>query len=312
METLINLESFVRAAELGSFSAAARRLSLTPAAVSRNVALLERNLGARLFLRSTRKLTLTEAGERLFAGISANLDAIQVAVSSISSDAGTPTGVLKVSLPPSLGVTHILPLLPDFLVRYPQVRPEWYFENRPVDLIAEGYDAAIGGGFELVPGLVSRSLAPAHIIAVAAPAYMSGRRQPTVPTDLIHLNSIVARSAHTGRIRHETMRDASGRQVPANQLATLVMNDSTAMREAALLGLGVTLLAVPDVLPWLQRGELVRVLPKWFVDLGKIHLYYADRDLLPGKTKAFVEFVVDRFKQERLAERFDARLQIAL
>src|SRR5262249_35982698 len=156
------------------------------------------------------------------------------------------------------------------------------------DLIAEGYDAAIGGGFELAAGLVARALAPAHIIAVAAPAYLSGRTPPAVPGDLIHLNSIVARSTHTGQLRHSIMRTVAGREMPAKQLATIVVNDPTAMREAALLGLGVTLLAVPDVLPWLQRGELVRVLPDWFVDLGKIHLYYADRDLLAAKTRAFV------------------------
>src|SRR6202008_3712051 len=97
METLANLESFVRSAETGNFSAASRRLSLTPAAVSRNVALLERNLGVRLFQRSTRKLTLTEAGERFLVEIGGNLDALQAAIASVSNDRNEPAGVLKVS-----------------------------------------------------------------------------------------------------------------------------------------------------------------------------------------------------------------------
>lgn len=178
METLANLESFLRSAEHGSFSEAARRLSLTPAAVSRNVAMLERNLGVRLFHRSTRKLSLTEAGETFRLAIGDNLAALQSAIAGISADGGEPAGTLKISLPPTLGMTHILPLLPTFLTRYPRINPEWHFENRAVDIIAEGYDAAIGGGFALSPGVVARTLAPAHIVAVAAPAYIKNRVHP--------------------------------------------------------------------------------------------------------------------------------------
>src|SRR4029079_706116 len=119
METLANLESFVRSAEARSFSAAARRLSLTPAAVSRNVAMLERNLGIRLFQRSTRKLTLTEAGERFLHAIRDNLEELQASIASVATDRGEPAGVLKVSMGKTFGVEYILPLLPDFLKLYP-------------------------------------------------------------------------------------------------------------------------------------------------------------------------------------------------
>ena len=201
METLANLESFVRSAEGGSFSEAGRRLGLTAAAVSRNVAMLERNLGVRLFQRSTRKLTLTEIGERFLVSIDGNLDALQVAIAEATAQKSEPAGVLKVSMPPSIGVAHILPLLPAFLAKYPRIRPEWHFENRPVDLIAEGYDAAIGGAFDLAPGLTARTLAPVHIVAVASPAYMSSRKPPTDPSQLAAYSGIVLRPLHTGRIR---------------------------------------------------------------------------------------------------------------
>jgi DNA-binding transcriptional LysR family regulator len=201
METLANLESFVRSAEHGSFSEAARWLSLTPAAVSRNVAMLERNLGVRLFQRSTRRLTLTEEGESFRLAIAGNLAGIQAAIAGISSQNGQPIGTLKLSLSPTFGVTHILPLLPGFLERYPLIRPEWHFENRQVDLIAEGYDVAIGGGFELSPAVVARTLAPAHVIAVASPAYMAGRKRPHDPGGLQLFDGIVMRSLQTGRIR---------------------------------------------------------------------------------------------------------------
>ncbi len=304
METLANLESFVRSAEARSFSGAARRLSLTPAAVSRNVAMLERNLGVRLFHRSTRKLTLTEAGERFLQEIGGNLDALQAAIAGMASDDGEPAGLLKVSMAPTFGLTHIMPLLPSFRARYPRVRPEWHFENRQVDLVAEGYDLAIGGGFDLVPGVVSRALAPAHIVAVASRDYMTARTPPPDPSGLADFDGIVMRSTRSGRVRQWIMRDAAGDKMPAALPETIIVNDPAAMRQAALLGLGVALLAVPDVLRELERGDLVRLVPRWYADAGSISLYYASRTLLPAKTRAFIDFVTDAFKRERLAERF--------
>ncbi|KPH01695.1 LysR family transcriptional regulator [Pseudomonas sp. RIT-PI-q] len=298
METLANLESFVRSAETGSFSAAARLLALTPAAVSRNVAMLERNIGVRLFQRSTRKLSLTEAGESFLASIGGNLEALQAAISAVTSDRGEPAGVLKVSLAPTFGIGHILPLLPAFLARYPLIRPEWHFENRPVDLIAEGYDAAIGGGFELTPGVISRTLAAAHVVAVASPAYLATRTLPERPEDLSGHNGIVMRGTRTGRIRQWVMRDGAGDEAPASLNENIVLNDPAAMREAAILGLGVTLLVLPDVLANIQRGELVRLLPEWYGDAGPISLYYPSRTLMPAKTRVFVDFVVEAFGRD--------------
>jgi DNA-binding transcriptional LysR family regulator len=303
METLSNLESFVRSAEAGSFSAAARRLGLSPAAVSRNVALLERKLGVRLFQRSTRKLSLTEAGDRFLAAIGGNLEALQAAIAAVATDRGEPVGVLKVSMAPTFGITHVLPLLPAFLARYPRIRPEWHFENRPVDLIAEGCDAAIGGGFELAPGVVARALAPAHVVAVASPAYLAGRVPPSTPAELAGFAGVVMRSGLSGRVRRWTMRDAAGAEMAAPLEESVVVNDPAAMREAARLGLGVALLAMPDVLPLLERGALVRLLPRWYADAGAISLYYASRTLMPGKTRAFIDHVVEAFARDRLAER---------
>lgn len=296
METLANLESFVRSAETGSFSAAARLLALTPAAVSRNVAMLERNIGVRLFQRSTRKLSLTEAGESFLASIGDNLDALQTAINAVTTERGEPAGVLKVSLAPTFGIGHILPLLPAFLARYPLIRPEWHFENRPVDLIAEGYDAAIGGGFELTPGVVSRTLAAAHVVAVASPAYLAGRTLPDSPADLHRFSGIAMRGSRTGRIRQWVMQDGAGHEAPLRLSENIVLNDPAAMREAAILGLGVTLLVLPDVVANIQRGELVRLLPDWFADAGPISLYYPSRTLMPAKTRGFIDFVVGAFQ----------------
>ncbi|MBZ9791617.1 LysR family transcriptional regulator [Rhizobium sp. 3T7] len=308
METLANLESFVRSAELGGFSAAARRLGLTPAAVSRNVAALEGNLGARLFQRSTRSLTLTEPGERFLISIRDSLESLQAAIAEASADQEEPAGTLKVSMSPTFGIGYILPLLPEFSRRYPRVRPEWMFENRQIDLIAESYDVAIGGGFELTAGVISRALAPAHIIAVASPSYMAGKVPPHNPSALLELDGIVMRSLRTGRIRQWQMRDASGTEEPARLKETVVVNDPAAMRMAALVGMGVTMIAKPDALPYLESGELIRVLPHWYADAGPISIYYANRTLLPLKTRVFVDFVVETFQREKWPERFAGSL----
>lgn len=308
METLANLESFVRSAELGGFSAAARRLAITPAAVSRNVATLEANLGIRLFHRSTRRLTLTEAGDRFLHSIRDNLENLQGAIADVAHDRGEPSGLLKVSMSPAFGIGYILPLMPEFLQRYPLVRPEWMLENRPVDLIAEGYDAAIGGGFELAPGVIARTLAPAHLVAVASPAYMKDRIAPIDPSGLAALDGIVMRLTRTGRTRQWVMRNAAGAEIPAELPEKIVINDPAGMCRAAVLGLGVTMIAMPDALPYLDSGELIRLLPQWYTDAGPISLYYANRTLLPAKTRAFVDFLTETFQKNRLAERFAGSL----
>jgi DNA-binding transcriptional LysR family regulator len=257
-----------------------------------------------LFQRSTRSLKLTEAGERFLTSIRDPLENLQDAIAEVSKTDGQPAGILKVSMGPTFGIGYILPMLPEFRQRYPLIRPEWTFENRQVDLIAEGYDAAIGGGFELAQGVVARTLAPAHLIAVASPAYLDGRPRIAAPSDLAEMDGIVMRSLRTGRVTQRQMRNAAGEEHAVSLKESIVVNDPAAMRAAAILGLGVTLLAKPDALPHLERGEFVRLLPAWWVDAGPISIYYASKTLLPAKTRVFIDFVVEWFQRERYPERF--------
>jgi len=237
-----------------------------------------------------------------------HLELLQAAIAGAATDRGEPAGVLKVSMGLTFGADYILTLLPAFLARYPSIRPDWRFESRQVDLIAEGYDAAIGGGIELAAGLVTRTLAPLHIIAVASPAYLKSRKRPVDPAGLAIFDGIVMRSTRTGRIRERTMRNAEGTEVAATLKETIVLDDPEAMCRAALLGLGVTLIAMPHALPHLEKRALVRLLPQWYADAGPISIYYPTRTLLPAKTRAFVDFVVEGFRRDRLAERFAGSL----
>jgi DNA-binding transcriptional LysR family regulator len=304
MEPLNHLESFVQSAEGGSFSAAARRLGLTPAAVSKNVARLEARLGVRLFQRSTRRLTLTEGGERFLAQIGGALATLQEAVAGIDKDDGQPAGTLKVSMGQAFGRAHVLPMMGDFLARYPAILPDWHFDNQQVDLVGEGFDAAIGGGIALPAGLVARELARIHVVAVASPAYMAGRRRPRHPSDLAALDTLLRRSSPTGRLRSWTLRHARGEEASVElPRPRAIFNDPEAIAHAALMGLGVAMLPMPFVERGLRSGELVRLLPDWFQDAGAVWLYYPSKKLLPPKTRVFVDFVLERFREEKFAQR---------
>ncbi|MBB4866668.1 DNA-binding transcriptional LysR family regulator [Pseudomonas nitritireducens] len=306
MESLISIECFVRSAEAGSFAAAARRLGLTPAAVSKNVARLENNLGVRLFQRSTRSLTLTEAGERFLDEASGGLASLQGAIANLASADGQPSGMLKVSMGLVFGRDYVLPLLGEFLQRYPAIRPDWHFDNRQVDLIAEGFDAAIGGGFELPPGVVARKLSPAHLVLLASPAYLDGRPAIRYPSDLPSHDGIRIRSPQTGRVRPWPLTNRQQAQAPIALKERMTFSDPEAACVAALMGLGVTLVSMPHAVPYLDSGQLVRVLPEWYVDAGNTALYYAAQKLLPAKTRAFVDCVVEHFREHALEQRFNA------
>jgi DNA-binding transcriptional LysR family regulator len=304
METLANLESFIRSAEFGSFSAAAKRLGITPAAVSRNVAMLERNIGVRLFQRSTRSLTLTEDGEAFLASVVDGVQSIQSAIDGVAMQSGKPAGVLRVSMAHTFGIDFVLPLLPSFLNKFPDVIPDWNFENPAVDLVADGFDAAIGGGMELAPGIVARQLAPLHIVAVASTAYMRGRPVPQHPDDLSALDGVVMRSAHTGRIRVWKMKCRDGREAVLEQKPRMVGSDPEALSRMVQMDLGVAMIAVPHVLKHIEDGTMQRLLPDWHSDLGVISLYFRSQKLLPGKTRAFVDHVTAAFREQDLYRRF--------
>jgi len=311
MEPLNHLESFVQSAEGGSFSEAARRLGLTPAAVSKNVARLEARLGLRLFQRSTRSLKLTEGGARFLAQIGGALATLREAVAGVDTDDGQPSGTLKVSMGQAFGREHVLPMMGGFLARYPAIVPDWHFDNQQVDLVGEGFDAAIGGGIELPAGLVARELARIHVVAVASPAYMEGRKPPRHPSDLAALDTLMRRSSPTGRVRGWTLRRVRGAgggtgegevsvELPRPRA---IFNDPEAIAHAALMGLGAAMLPLPFVERGLRSGELMRLLPDWYQDAGAVWLYYPSKKLLPPKTRVFIDFVLERFREERFAQR---------
>lgn len=306
MENFTSIECFVRSAEVGSFAEAARRLGLTPAAVGKSVAKLEARLGVRLFQRSTRRLALTEAGQRFLGEVSGSLNTIQNAVANLVTTQGQPSGTLKVSMGTVFGRLYIVPLLAEFLRRFPAITPDWHFDNRQVDLIGEGFDAAIGGGFDLPQGVVARKLAPAHRILVASADYLAARPRILNPEDLQVHEGILIRSPQTGRIRSWPLTNREREHSPMNLKGRMTMSDPDAACGAAEQGLGIALVSVAFAVPYVRSGRLLRVLPDWYVDDGILSLYYSEHKMLPGKTRAFVDFVIEQFAEQDLSRVFSA------
>lgn len=301
------LNAFVAAADERSFSAAARRLGITPAAVSKSVARLEAGLGVRLFQRSTRSLSLTEEGERLYGQVRMPWLDVGDALAELRQGAGKPAGTLKVSMAPTVGRTYFVPLLEAFLARYPDIVPDLHFDNRQVDLIGEGFDVAIGGGLVLTEGLVARELARVRIVVVGAPAYLALYGVPENPADLARHRGLLRRSIASGRLHPWVLDDGAGAEVVATLRPVAVLDDPEAMARAAACGLGLAMLPLPHALPLLQSGELVRILPAWSAQSGPLSIYYSNRKLLPAKVRVFVDHVVGEAAARSYRQIFGAK-----
>jgi len=290
-----HLDAFITSADEGSFSAAARLLGLTPAAISKSVGQLEARLGVRLFQRSTRHLALTTDGERLYAQVRLPWSEINDALTDLRQGAGKPAGTLKVALAHTVGREYIVPLLGEFLRRYPDVLPDLHFDNKQVDIVAEGFDVAIGGGIELTDALIARELARLRIVLVAAPAYLKAHPAPQHPQDLVRHHGLLRRSLATGRLIPWALKSKEGQELVASVRPSIVMDDPEAMACAAATGIGIALLPLPHALPLLESGALERVLPDWYAESRPLSIYYTSRKLVPAKVRVFVDYIVQEF-----------------
>jgi len=298
------LDAFISAADEGSFSAAARRMGQTPAAISKSVGQLEARLGVRLFQRSTRRLALTSDGERLYGQVRLPWGEIGDALADLRQGAGKPAGTLKVSLAYTVGREYFVPMMDEFVRRYPDLVPDLHFDNRQVDLIAEGFDVAIGGGIELTDALIARELARLCIVLVASPAYLKAHPAPAHPLELARHRGLLRRLLSTGRLAPWTLKNTAGEEVVASVRPVMVLNDPEAIAHAAASGMGIAMLPLPHALPLLERGELVRVMPEWYAEATPLAIYYTSRKLLPAKVRVFVDYIVEAFRASGHAARF--------
>ncbi|WP_416424547.1 LysR family transcriptional regulator [Pseudomonas sp. App30] len=291
MESLSGLTAFVRAAELRSFVAAAQRLEISASAVGKSIARLEESLGVRLLNRSTRHISLTEAGELFYARCSRVVAELEEAQAELSRQREVPRGRLRISLP-ALGYRMLLPILPEFTRRYPEIELDLDFSDRMVDVIAEGMDAVIRSGDVLDSRLRARTLGAFRLILVGAPGYFATRGIPTTPEQLRDHACLFYRFHSNGQLQPWTFEGRAG--LPPLELpGTLTFNNVEALIGAAVGGLGVAYLPDFAVGQYLRDGSLVSILDERLVAGGTFSLLWpGSRQPLP-KLRAFIDFLAE-------------------
>lgn len=290
MDRLQAMHTFVAVVDAGSFVGAMATTGLSKPAVSRQVADLEQHLGVRLLHRTTRRLSLTDAGRLYALRCREVLAAVREADAEASARAGQAHGRLRIGAPQDFGTLHLAPLWADFMALNPHVSMDIVLSDRVVDLVEEGYDLVVRIGALPASGLVARPLASTRMVLCAAPAYLAQHGVPPHPDALADhavLSYTYASHGEDWRLQHADGRVANVRVRPrahANTGSTCVA--------MAIAGQGI--IVQPDFLtqPALQAGQLVEILPEWQAGVITIHAVYPTRALLPLKVQLLRDFLL--------------------
>ena len=297
------MEVFVRAVELGGFSLAARALRMTPSAVSKLVARLERRLGARLINRSTRKLLLTAEGQAFLERahrVLADLDEAERAVTA----GAVPRGLVRVNCNVPFGLHRLLPLVPRFTAAHPEVRLDIALTDRVIDLMDERADVAIRVGSMRPSQLMARKLGQSRMAVVAAPTYLARRGVPQTPYDLDAHNCIAFNFA-----RHvdEWSFVVDGTHVSLPARGDVVAGDGEISRRLALAGQGVTRLSLFHIRPDIKAGRLVPMLEAYNPgDVEEVNVVYVGHGgRLPARVRALIDFLAEEVDLDDALELLD-------
>lgn len=280
------LVAFTRIVDAGSLSRAAEELGVPRATVGRRLERLEQRLGVRLLRRTTRSLTLTDAGDALYRHARIALDAVRAAEASVRRPDDAIRGELRVSVPP-ITTASFYQLLDDFTRRHPEVRLQVHFSTQHVDLQRAGYDVAIRGSSALEPGLVARALGSTDLIALASPDYLARQGVPRSLRDLRTHRCLL--SFARGELPQTQWSDRRGRKVHVE--GRIASNDIRFLRDAALRGHGIVILPRAMVQADLDEGALVGVLEGTLGGVSRMAVVYPERAYLPAQVRAFVDAV---------------------
>ncbi len=301
MENLSDIAVFVQVVDSGSFTAAAERLELSKSVISKYVTRLEDRLGARLLNRTTRRLSLTEAGRILYSRSQRGLEEIEAAEMEVSQLQQTPRGNLRFNTPMSFGILHIAPALMDFQQANPDVSIDMNLEDRQIDLVEEGYDLAIRIAELPDSSLIARRLGPCRHVLCASPAYLEQHGTPRTPEELQGHRALTYGYSDSPREWRMLATDGRYLTVPVN--SCMHMNNSLALREAVLNHAGIVLIPTFIVGPDIQSGRLQPVLANYRMPELSIYAVYPQRRHLSPKVRAFVEFMAGRISDSPVWDR---------
>lgn len=282
-------------------SAAGREMELSPAVVSKRISLLEERLGARLFQRTTRQLTLTETGEGYFRRVVDILSLCEEANDFVSRRNTKPRGTLKITAPTAFCRLHVAPHIHEFLLRYPEVKLDLHLTDHFEDIIRDGFDLAIRIGELQDSSLVARKLAAERRVLCAAPSYLQRAGTPKTLSDLGLHNCLSA-----GAQDHWRLEGPDG-HVQIKVSGNVRTDSAEFLRESLVAGVGIGLRPTWDIGPQLERGELNVVLPDYRgCSNAAIYAVYPCRDYMPEKVIVFIEFLASLFSHEDWQDGFAA------
>jgi len=290
MDKLMQLRVFVRLAERNSFSAVGRDMGVTQSSVSKAVTTLERALGVRLVNRSTRSVSLTEAGSRYYERCRQILADLEDADTAVGDSTLGATGTLKIAAPVPFGLVFVAPRVARFQARHPALEIDLDLNDRPLNLVEENIDVAIRLGHLASPGLVARKLGDSPFVAVASPAYLSLRGAPRVPKDLTTHNCLVyTQQANPSVWAFEGGATPYSVAVAGNYRS----NNLLALKEAAIAGIGIARLPLWMADAEIKVGALRLVLENVRLPAFGIHAVFPSARQIPAKVKLFVDFMQD-------------------
>jgi DNA-binding transcriptional LysR family regulator len=298
MDPLTDIAVFVEVVDRGSFTGAAHSLELSKGAVSKYVTRLEQRLGARLLQRTTRRLTLTEAGSALYDGAARALEQISTVEDTVMGLSGAPRGKLRVTAPVYFGSTFLVPTIEQFLARYPDIQLELDLDNRIVDLVEERYDVAIRITTLASSSLVARRFASSGLVTVASPRYLEAHDVPRVPQDLCEHNCLsYALELTPGEWQ---FRNAQGENIGVRVRGSLRCNSDEILKQAALDSVGIAHFPELFVTDELAAGKLVRILADYEPPPSSLCAVFPTRANLAPKVRVFVDFLDERIGKSQL------------
>ncbi len=288
--SLTELEAIAAVARHGGFRAAARELGMSSSALSHAVATLEERLSVRIFNRTTRSVTLSDAGERFVAEVAPALVAIDRAIENAGLSSGTISGTLRLNMAPGAARILLTPLILEYGRRYPDVEIEIVTDNALVDVIGKGFDAGIRLAEAVPTDMVAIPIIPTlRSLVVGSPAYFSNRPYPLVPGDLLRHRCIRARMASGKLYRWEFERH--GQSILVDAPGSLTLDASDLMLSAALEGAGLAYISEASVAGHIAAGNLVAVLEDWSPPYPGLSLYFAQRRQMPARLRALIDLI---------------------
>lgn len=296
MENLADIAVFVRVVDAGSFTGAAEALNISQPVVSKAVTRLEERLGARLLNRTTRRLSLTEAGAELYRRSLHALKQIEDAELEVARYQTEPRGTLRVNAPMSFSIVHLAPVMHEFLASFPGVSLEMTLDDGFADLVEGGYDLIVRIGKLRDSSLVARRISPARLAICASPAYLEKHGEPQTADDLLNHNCLMYTLGSSPRAWRLVSPEGEERMVPLR--GNVASNNGLAERAFAVNGVGIAMLPTFYIGEDLRAGRLKCFLRDWIPQDVSIYAVYAERRNLTPKVRAFIDFLAAKFGPE--------------